>query len=256
MADDDLIYVLNKRVGLYQVDKGFRTSMDSVLLAAACPARAGERILDLGCGVGSAGLCVLYRVASASLLGVDIQNDHIALAEKNAAHNNMQDRASFLCADVRELEAFDVGSFEHVICNPPYKEAGTHRHSPSLAKARAMGHLNKDMSLRRWIDCAWTHIKGQGSLTIIHEAGQCDSLIHSLYSARGGRRFGNVEIFPVFTKAGQPAKRVIIRAWKHRKAQSQLLPGVTLRNSDGSDTVQANAVLRNAEALIFGDMLA
>lgn len=247
---DDLIYVLNKKIGLHQAPEGFRTSMDSIMLGAACPVRAGQSVLDLGCGVGSAGLCILYRVKEASLLGVDIQGDHIELAAKNAALNDMAERSSFLCADIRDLPS-DIGTFEHVVCNPPYKESGEHRISPSKAKALAMGHIDDEMSLRVWIDSAWMHIKGQGSLTMIHEAGRLDSIVHALFSERGGRRFGNIEVFPIFTKPKKEARRVIIRAWKHKKSGSRLLKGITLHNADGSYTIEAEAVLRDACPLIF-----
>ena len=202
MSDDnkDLISVLNRGVQLDEAPGGFRTSMDSVMLAAACPVRSMQSVLDLGCCVGSAGFCVLYRLKDITLLGIDIQADHIELAEKNAAHNNMAELSSFLCADIRDLEKHDIGTFDHVICNPPYKEAGAHKQSPSPSKAKARGHIDDGLSLQSWIDCAWNHIKGQGSFTIIHEARQCDSLIHGLFGARGGRRFGNVEIIPIYPK--------------------------------------------------------
>ncbi len=246
---NNLIHVLNKHVQLHQAPEGFRTSMDSIMLAAACPVRTGQNVLDLGCGVGSAGLCVLHRIVDMTLLGVDIQADHIELAIKNAAINNMAKNSSFLCADIRDLTRDDIGAFDHVICNPPYKAAGSHKHSPSPAKAQAMGHVNGDISLRNWIDCAWHHIKGQGSLTIVHEAEQCDSIIQGLYSERGGRRFGNIEIIPLYPKAGVAAKRVIIRAWKHKKSGSSVLPGITLHNMNGSYTPEADKILRDGQAL-------
>ncbi len=245
----DLIYVLNKQVRLCQAPEGFRTSMDSVMLAAACPAKKNHKVLDLGCGVGSAGICVLHRVKDTKLLGIDFQADHIELAEKNADLNNMKDRAVFVCADVRDISKANIDTFDHVICNPPYKEAGAHRRSPSMARARAMGYIDDDVSLRSWIDSAWHNIKGQGSITIIHEASQCDSIIQGLYSTRGGRRFGNIEIIPLFPKVGVNAKRVIIRAWKHKKGGSRLLPGITLHNADGSYTPEADNILRGGQAL-------
>jgi len=251
MSDENnnLIHVLDKHVQLHQAPGGFRTSMDSIMLAAACPVKAGQNVLDLGCGVGSAGLCVLYRTQSTELLGVDIQADHIELAQKNASLNGMAERSSFLCADIRDLKRNDIDTFDHVICNPPYKEAGTHKHSPSPAKAQAMGHADEDISLRSWIDCAWRHIKGQGSLTIVHEAEQCDSIMHGLYSARGGRRFGRVEIIPLYPRIGSAAKRVIIRAWKHKKGGSRILYGIALHNTDGSYTSEADTILRGGQAL-------
>ncbi len=247
MNEENLIHVLNKSLALYQAPNGFRTSMDSIMLGAACPAKAGQSVLDLGCGVGSAGLCVLKRIDSATLLGIDIQQDHIEIAKKNAQINNMEYRAKFLTYDIRQ--ELDIGSFDHVICNPPYKEAGAHRLSPSPAKARAMGHLDDDMDLQNWITTAWLHIKGQGSLTIIHEAGKTDSILHSLYSKNGGQRFGGVEIIPLYPKQNVPAKRVIIRAYKHKKSPATLHHGIIMHDSEGNHTKEAENILRHAASL-------
>ena len=95
------ITVLNKQVRLKQAENGFRTSMDSVMLAAACPVKQGQELLDMGCGVGSAGLCVLKRIDGVLLTGIDIQADHVAIAVENAEMNNMQERSEFLCSDIR-----------------------------------------------------------------------------------------------------------------------------------------------------------
>ncbi len=248
MTDDILIHVLNKRVALYQAPRGFRTAMDSVMLAAACPAKKGQSILDLGCGVGSAGLCVLERVENTTLCGIDVQSDHIELAKKNAQTNGFEERTSFLCADVRD--DLPIKSFDHVICNPPYKENGKHIASPSSAKATAMGHTDEDMVLQKWTTCAWHHIKGRGSLSIVHEAGRTDAIIRALYSEKKGlRRFGNIDIIPLYPKSGRAAKRVIIRAWKHRQADTTLHPGIVMHKDDDTHTKEADDILRHAAPL-------
>lgn len=254
MKNTNPIYILNKTLSLRQIDGGFRTSTDSILLAAACPATSREHILDLGCGVGSAGLCVVKRVKDVHLTGVDIQDDHIDVARLNAKENNLHERSSFSCHDIRDLKdpsLNNIGTFDHVICNPPFKESGAHISSPSDKKALAMGHQDKTLTLQDWITCAWIHIKRQGSLSIIHEAGRTDDILHNLYSPKGGKRFGNVEIFPVFSKSGKSANRVIIRAWKHKKAGSILCRGIVMHNSDGSYTKEAEDVLRHSAPLIF-----
>ncbi len=249
MNDEKLIYVLNKRVLLHQVDGGFRTSMDSVMLAAACPAKEGQTILDLGCGVGSAGLCVLKRVNGTTLTAIDIQDDHIEVAQKNADLNNFTNRIILKCADIRNTKDLDLDLYDHVIANPPYKDAAQYIHSPSSAKAKAMGHFEDGQTLQDWITCAWNHIKGQGSLTMIHEAGQTDMLIHTLFSPKGGRRFGSVEIIPLYPKENVAAKRVIIRAYKHKKSCATIHHGIIMHKNNGEHTKQAELILREMFAL-------
>lgn len=246
MPEKDIIQVLNQRVSLQQIVGGFRTSMDSVMLAAACPAKEGQSLLDLGCGVGSVGLCVLERVGNTTLLGVDIQADHIELAKKNAALNGVEGRAEFFTADIRTLE---MEPCDHVVCNPPYLEDGAHLQSPSPARARAMGHIERDIGIGDWITCAWRHIKGQGSLTMIHSAGQVDDILFALYGTSGGKRFGGVEIIPLWPRAGVEAKRVIIRAWKHRKSPAILHAGLVMHEADGGYTRAAEAILRSVSSI-------
>ena len=246
MPSKDTIHVLDKRVQLLQIPDGFRTSMDSVMLAAACPAKKGQSVLDLGCGVGSVGLCVLERVEGTSVFGADIQDDHVDFAKKNAALNGVSDRAEFFTADIRTLE---MELCDHVVCNPPYLEDGAHLKSPSIAKARAMGHIEKDIGIGDWVTCAFRHIKGQGSLTMIHDAGQVDDILFALYGASGGKRFGAVEVIPLWPHAREPAKRVIVRAWKHKKSPAQIHPGIVMHQTDGAYTPEADDILRGKDKI-------
>lgn len=252
------IYVLNKKIRLLQPADGFRTCLDSVMLAAACPAQAGDHVLDLGTGVGGAGLCVLYRVPDAKLTGIEIQPDHVDLAIQNAAQNNMTERAEFICTDVKmfsprkrrpsdsekdsRLRGKDSFLFDHVIANPPYLEAGTHLSSPSDKKAKA--HNHDETTLTDWIDAAFRNLKSGGSFTIIHRADQTDKIILGL-----GKRFGAVEIIPLWPKAEVPAKRVIIRALKDRRSPATLHSGIVLHQENGDYTDVAEAILRQVHKI-------
>ncbi|MEZ5830853.1 MAG: hypothetical protein R3D05_06700, partial [Dongiaceae bacterium] len=72
--------VLGGRVTLHQPASGYRVAIDPILLAAACPAEPGEIIVDLGCGVGTAALCLARRVRDVRCVGVDLQQELITLA--------------------------------------------------------------------------------------------------------------------------------------------------------------------------------
>ncbi|MCB1591230.1 MAG: methyltransferase [Alphaproteobacteria bacterium] len=233
------IAVLNRRVLLHQPANGFRTSLDSVMLAAACTVKSGQSVLDLGCGVGSAGLCVAARVPGIVLSGIDIQADHVALAEKNAALNGVA--ANFTCADIRNYEGAPQ---DHVITNPPYAEAGKHMPSPSSSKALARGHIEEDLNVSDWVEAGLRNVKNGGSLTLIHMAGETHTIIQAL-----GKRFGAVEIIPLWPRAGVAAKRVILRAIRNRKTPSVIHPGLVLHEADGAYTQAAERVLRDGAGL-------
>ncbi len=237
MTAPEEIFVLNRRVRLLQPPGGFRTSLDSVMLAAACPAKAGERVLDMGAGVGGASFCLLARVPDCHVTGVEIQPEYHALAVQNI-HLNKSD-ADFVCANIH---AFEAERFDHIICNPPYLEAGSHTRSPDEGRAAANGHDRENLSA--WIDSAFRLLKSNGSLTVIHRADVTDKIILAM-----GKRFGATEIIPLWPRVGEAAKRVIIRAIKDRRSPCVLHAGIVLHGPDGAYTPETDAVLRDAHAI-------
>ena len=70
--DDDLTHdaFLGGRLHLWQPRRGYRAGVDPVLLAASVPAKAGQSVLDLGCGAGAAALCLGAREPGLELLGM------------------------------------------------------------------------------------------------------------------------------------------------------------------------------------------
>lgn len=236
------IFVLDQTVRLLQPDGGFRTSLDSVMVAAACPAAAGDRVLDLGCGVGGAAFCLMRRVDGLFITGIDIQPDYIDLARQNAALNSNTDRCEFIVDNVGTFRFLTLDQrVDHVLCNPPFLEAGTYTPSPDQGRATALGHADQEIALRDWIDCAFDNMKPGGSLTLIHRADFVDKIIQAL-----GKRFGQTEIIPLWPRAGEPAKRVIIRTRKDRRSPAAIFPGLIIHNPDGSYTAEAEKVLRGA----------
>src|SRR5712664_1747597 len=77
---------------LRQPKSGHRAGHDAMLLAAATPARSGDRVVDFGAGVGAAGLAVAKRVAGIKIALVEIDQVLAALARDNAASNAIEAR--------------------------------------------------------------------------------------------------------------------------------------------------------------------
>src|ERR1700735_5572240 len=95
-------HLLGGRVRYAQPRTGFRSGIDPVLLAAAVPARPGERVLEAGSGAGAASLCLAARVAGISGLGVERDPALVEIAARNAAANGWHELA-FLAADFADL---------------------------------------------------------------------------------------------------------------------------------------------------------
>lgn len=234
--------ILGGRVRLVQPLQGLRAGLDAVMLAAACPAKAGEHIADIGCAAGAAGFCVQARVADVRLTGLDIQALLIGCAKASAALNG--GFSDFVAGDVRDKAVLPADGFDHVICNPPYMQEGAWSESVDPVRQKQMGKIEGDASLQDWIDCLQRIAKPKGSITVIHRADHVDKLMQAM-----GARFGGYEIFPLFSKAGEAANRVIVRARKNMKSPATIHAGLVLHEADGRWTEAANAILRDAIAI-------
>ena len=136
-----------------QPSRGYRAGSDAVLLAATVAALPGQRVLDVGCGIGTAGLCLARRLAGIQVTGIDADPELLALARQNAGQNGLGDRISFLPVDVIDGVPPDlVGQFDHVMANPPYFAARQAQISPDPQRARARSGPARNLGA--WVRCA------------------------------------------------------------------------------------------------------
>ncbi|MFQ5774215.1 MAG: tRNA1(Val) (adenine(37)-N6)-methyltransferase [Kiloniellaceae bacterium] len=237
--------LLGGRVRLLQPVEGYRVAIDPVFLAAGVPAVAGESVLDLGCGVGAAALCLLARVPELRVTGLEIQADLVRLAGENARLNGVADRFLPIAGDVaKPPPRLAPGAFHHVMCNPPHLPGG--RSHPPAHPGRAAASREGAAGLADWVVTALAMVRPKGSVTFVHRADRLDALLSVLH-----RRAGEIVVFPLWPGRGKPAKRVIVRARKEVATPLRLTPGLVLHDSDGRFTAQAESVLREAVPLAF-----
>lgn len=230
------------RVTAWQPKDGYRAGTDPVFLAAACPARPRDSVLELGCGAGVASLCLLARVPELDVVGVERQESYADLARQNGLH--------VVTADLTALPAeVKARSFDHVIANPPYFQPSDGSAARDAGREAAM---REETPLEAWIEVALARLKPKGWLTMIQRA---DRLPECLCLLRHG--FGAVSVMPLQSRFGQPAKRVLIRARKAVRTPFILLPPFLIHEADahrgGVDdfTEPARAILRDGAALAW-----
>ena len=238
--------ILGGRVVIRQPEDGYRAAIDPVLLAASVPAAEGQRVLDVGCGVGTAGLCLARRVSGVFVTGIELQPELAELARQNVEANDLGGRVEFLRGDLLDPPAdLAAGGFDHVMANPPFAGPGTGNISPHAGKATAS--VEGEADLRSWVDFCVRMARSRGSVTIIHRADRLEDLLAAMKED-----LGDLAVFPLWPgKNGKPAKRVLVRGRKGVSAPLRLLPGLVLHGPRGGYTDAAEEVLRHAGQLVI-----
>lgn len=244
-------HVLGGQLLLRQPASGHRAGHDAILLAAATSARSGQRVVDFGAGVGTAGLAVARRVAGLSLALIEINPDFADLARHNAEANGVA--ADVITLDLASnAETFaaaglSADSADVILMNPPFNDPARHRASPD--KTREIAHVATDETLATWVHAARRVLKSNGVLTMIWRADGVADVLTAL-----DRGFGSLALMPVHGDATAPAIRILVRAVKGGRAPAAIHPGIALRDAKGAPDAHIQQILAGHAALPWASL--
>ena len=230
--------LLDGRVRLRQPERGYRAGLDAALLAAACDAGPGQRVLEAGCGAGGALLAAAMRRPQTRFTGVERDAKALALAAENIALNGVGDRVRVVEGDVAvRFAALGLESFDAVFANPPFfDDAGALRGPAPERRAAWMA----DDGLAAWMGFLSKAVHEGGTITVIHRADRLGDILALL-----AEKSGSVQVRPIHPFADEPAKRVLVRAIKTGKAPLRLLPPLILHDRGGEKhRPEVEAILR------------
>lgn len=236
--------LLDGAVRLRQRKDGYRAGLDAALLAAACDAGPGERVIEAGCGAGAALLAAAVRHPKASFVGLERHTDTLALARENIASNGLSERVEAVEGSIRAgFKALGLAAFDHALCNPPFFDDPAKLRAPNPAKTEAW---MADDGLAAWTGFLAKAVREGGTITIIHRADRLGELL-------AVPTMGSFRVRPIHPFADAPAKRVLVRATKTGKAPLVLLPPLVLHAREGGKhTDEVEAILRGRAALSWG----
>ena len=217
---------LGGKLTLYQPRSGYRTNIDSVLLASAIKAKAGQSVLELGCGIGAVVLCLMTRITGLKVTGVEIQEKYAKIARLNSQFNNLQ--LEILNCDIANLPIKEKNQvFDHVVLNPPFNTDLKDYEAVNIEKR--LSKIENKPNLSGWLDIAISRCKPRGELVLIHRAERLPEILNSLSS-----RVGDIKVLPLASFKNQKAKRILIKGCKGSKGPLVLLPPLIMHKKVGS----------------------
>ncbi|MFT6075229.1 MAG: tRNA1(Val) A37 N6-methylase TrmN6 [Yoonia sp.] len=237
---------LGGKLRIWQPRIGYRAGVDPVILAASVPAKSGDTILELGCGVGVASLCIAARVPDVQITGVEIQADYAALAQRNGLQNNVA--FDVITSDLRDLPAdLRQKRFAHVIMNPPYfdRSAGTPATDAGRDIAFGGGTLLSD-----WITTGSKRVGPRGYLTIIQRMERLPEVLSALEG-----RLGAIIVRPIAGRAARAPELFILQARQEGRAAFRMAPALVMHEGDSHEgdresyMPDVNEALRNGEKM-------
>jgi len=212
MITDDALF--NGTLRIRQPARGYRFSIDAVILAHFAATAASRQVVELGAGCGVVSLILARLCPQAQIRGIEIQDELAALARHNCDDNQMADRVRIDCGDIKQLRpGKHLAPVDMVVCNPPYYACGGGRISSDSQKAIARHEIRA--TLRDFLQAAYRMLHISGRLSLIYPARRAVDMMVCLRSAGLEPKI----VQPVCAQAGQDARLILVQAVKGGRAQ-------------------------------------
>jgi tRNA1Val (adenine37-N6)-methyltransferase len=235
--DETLDSPLNKKLKIIQKKKGYRYSIDAILLAHFCHLQKGDKVIDLGTGNAIIPILLATRRIADRIVGVEIQEELIDAARRNVAINKMEEQISVIHGDVRGLSGcLEGSSFNVTISNPPFRPTRTGRVSPDRQKALArheiLGSLEDMARISSFL------LRPGGRFHIIYPTSRAVDMFVGLRSS--GLEPKRVQF--VHSNASEDAKLVLAEAVKGGRKELKILEPLFVYDLKGHYTAQMEEI--------------
>jgi len=247
MNEETLDEILNGLVQVFQKKRGYRFSIDALLLAHFVSLPAKSKVMDLGTGSGIVPLILAQRFPHTSWTGLEIQGKMAALADKNVELNGLQERVSIVHGDARKARSiFPAHSFDAVTCNPPYRKINSGQINPSEEKAIARHEI--EGSLKDFLQAARYLLKPGGRFFAVYPAKRLVELV-SLFRANS---MEPKRMRLVFTNETSNAVFVLAEGRRGSREEVKIEPSLFIYDQDKRYTGQMNDIFSDLAGAASG----
>lgn len=239
--------ILRGRLRLWQPRKGYRFSVDALLLAHFASdgrADAEGEAADLGAGCGVVGLALALACPRLRVSLVELGGRLAALARLNVAGNALSDRVAVHEADLRRPKgSLPEGGLALVVSNPPFRAAAAGRPSPDPERARALTELT--VTLEDLVAASARLLGPAGALAVIYPPER----LAELFAACGRAGLRPIRLRAVHPLPGEPARRVLLEARKGSRSPLVVEPPLVVHEAQGRYSAEAAELLGDAPHL-------
>jgi tRNA1Val (adenine37-N6)-methyltransferase len=217
-------------VDIVQPKKGFRFTLDSLLLANFCCIKTRDRILELGAGTGIITLLLAKKFPQARFVADEAEPHAFDLLCQNISLNGLGDRIVPLDRDIKFLEReLAPHSFDVIVANPPYTCCGSGK--KSLIPERHIARQDQAAAIHLWLD-RQDLLRNRGRYILVFPAGRLAELIMLLRA----RKLEPKRLQAVHPYQDKPASLVLVEAIKSAHTGLQICPPLIVHEHGGGYT--------------------
>ena len=249
--DESVDDLLKGRLKIIQRKRGYRFSLDAVLLAHFSRVEPGERVFDLGTGSGVIPLILAGCSRPQEIIGLEIQDDLADMADRSVRLNNLQDVIKIVSCDVNTTRMnYQPGICDVTVCNPPYRKVKSGKINPDVQKAIARHELKG--KLEDFLAAAAYLMRPFGRCYVIYKVLRMAELFASL-------KINGIEpkrMRIVHSKFQSEGEFVLVEGCKGGGEELQMMPPLIIYENNGSYTSEMREIFESLEASSdksFGD---
>lgn len=235
----------NGAIRVIQKKRGYRFSIDSMLLTHFVELKKDSCVADLGSGSGIISIILAYRFASSRIEGVEIQKDLADMAKRSVRLNGYQDRVGINHCDVKRVNTIlKPKSMDMVVFNPPYRKLDSGRinqnHERAVARHEVKGTLTDFLAASRYL------LKDLGKVSVIYPATRGASLFYHM-------RKGSIEpkrMRVVHSNISSRAEFIMVDGVKGGGEELFVMPPLFIYGEDGGYSAEIKAFFKNVDLLL------
>jgi tRNA1Val (adenine37-N6)-methyltransferase len=216
-ANETVDTFLNGKLGIIQSRRGYRFSVDALLLAEFVLTKDGDFVVDLGAGCGIISLFLAVKRKVGFIIGVELQKELASQARRNVALNELEGKVAIIQGDLRHLPLAQ-GFADVVVCNPPYRQQRSGRVNPDTTKAIARHEIAA--TLDAILAAGKALLKREGRLTLIYPANR----LTEIFTEMRRQRLEPKRLQIIFPDSASYAKLALIEGRLQGKSGLKILP--------------------------------